>query len=91
MPLRSAAVLRVLGRGFPPPFKYNRVEITPSTLRTDIDSNESLVLAYKSRVVISAIETHTYIHACKWNEWLGNGLSPTGLELRLRSTVMHED
>ena len=42
--------------------KSSRVERTTCTLRTDTDITKSWDLAHKTRVVISAIKTHTYIH-----------------------------
>ena len=59
MPLRSAAISRVLGLGFPPPLNP-AVENATSTLRTDTDSNESWDLAHETISVISAVKTHTY-------------------------------
>ena len=62
MPLRSAAVLRVLRHGFPPPSNPG-VERTTRTLRTDTDITKPRDLAHKTRVVASAVKTHTYICA----------------------------
>ena len=64
MPLRSAAVSRILRHGFPPPLNPG-VQRTTCTRRTDITKSRDL--AHKTRVVLSAIKTHTYpnvqIHA----------------------------
>ena len=59
MPLRSAAVSRVLRQGFLMPL--NRVEKTTYNLRTDTDITKFWDLAHKTRAVTSAIKhIHTY-------------------------------
>ena len=70
MPLPSAAVSRVLRHTFPPPLNPV-VEKTTYTLRNDTEITKSWGLVHKTRIVISAIEAHTYIHTYSYvSYWL---------------------
>ena len=62
MSFRSAAVSRVIGRGFHT-LSNPTVENTTCFLGTYPNRNEPGDLAYKTLAVKSAMKTHIYIHA----------------------------